>query len=170
MALAMGPRYRDSSSWAALSAATRRQRENLMRPTLEDAGDMPIVGLTRARIVDGRERRAKTPSQANNWLNMMHGLCQWAKDAEHIGHDPTEGVKTVTRPKTGGFREASEEAIAAFRAHWAPGKRERLALEIFPNTGLRRGDAARFGRQHIRDDMITPHDGEDRHHRQDSHP
>jgi integrase len=116
---------------------------------------MPIAALTRAHIVAGRERRAKTPSQANNWLNMMRSLCQWAKDAEHIGDDPTEGVKTVKRPKTGGFREAGEEDIAAFRAHWPPGTRERLALEIFLNTGLRRGDAARFGRQHVKNDLIS---------------
>ena len=30
-------RYRDSSSWATLSAATRRQRENLMLPTLTES-------------------------------------------------------------------------------------------------------------------------------------
>jgi hypothetical protein len=63
--------YRQSSEWSALSNATRRQRENITRHVLGRAGTMPLSALTRAHIVQGREDRAKTPSQANNFLNTM---------------------------------------------------------------------------------------------------
>src|SRR5262249_52512345 len=35
-------RYRETASWAALSAATRRQRENIFLHVLETAGDKPF--------------------------------------------------------------------------------------------------------------------------------
>jgi integrase len=40
-------------------------------------------------------------------------------------------------------------------ARWPIGTRERLALAILLYTGLRRGDAAMLGRQHVRDGIIT---------------
>ena len=148
-------RHRDSSAWAALSEATRRQRVNLMRPTIKAAGAMPFASVERAHVIQGREDRARTPSQANNWLNTMRSLFAWAKENGFVTADPTEGVKIVKRPKTGGFREGTEDEIAKFEARWPVGTRERLALTIFLETGLRRGDAAALGRQHIRDGMIV---------------
>lgn len=53
--------------------------------------------------------------------------------------------------KGSGFHVWSDEEIAAFEAHWPIGTRERLAFAILLYTGLRRGDAARLGRQHIKD-------------------
>jgi integrase len=78
----------------------------------------------------------------------MRALFQSAVENDFLSSDPTEASRRSSVPTT-------EDDIAAFRAHWPPGTRERLALEIFLNTGLRRGDAARFGRQHVRGDMIT---------------
>ena len=147
-------RHRDSSAWSALSEATRRQRVNLMRPTIAGAGAMPFAAVERGHVIKGREDRAKTPSQANNWLNAMRALFRWAKENGFVAADPTEGVKIVKRPKSGGFREGTEDEIAKFEARWPTGTRERLALTIFLETGLRRGDAAALGRQHIRDGMI----------------
>src|SRR5262245_45812532 len=57
-------RYRETSAWAALSAATRRQRENIFHHVLETAGDKPFTKIDGAAIAAGRERRAKTPAQA----------------------------------------------------------------------------------------------------------
>ena len=39
---------------------------------------MPLAEMTRAHIIDGRERRKATPSQANNFLNTMRSLFRWA--------------------------------------------------------------------------------------------
>ena len=83
----------------------------------------------------------------------MRGLFRWAVDAGFVELDPTEGVKGMTR-KTDGFHTWTEEEIAAFEAHWPIGTRERLALAILLYTGLRRGDAARLGRQHVRGGVL----------------
>lgn len=143
-------RYRDSSAWARLSSATKRQRENIFRHVLASAGDFPFARIDRAAIVAGRERRKDRPSAANNWLNAMRQLYQWALDANLVAADPTQGVAGVARPRTGGFHQWTEEEIEAFEATWPVGTRERLALAILLYTGLRRGDAARLGRQHIK--------------------
>ena len=111
---------------------------------------MPYREVTRALIIDGRERRAKTPSQANNFLNTMRAVFTWAVEQEFLDGDPTEGVKIVKRPKTGGFKEAIEDDIAKFEARWPKGTREYLALTLFLETGLRRGDTARVGHQHVK--------------------
>lgn len=79
----------------------------------------------------------------------MRGLFGWAKMAKHVSVDPTEGV-SATAKETGGFATWTEDDMRRFEARWPLGTRERVAYEIFRSTGLRRGDAAKFGRQHIR--------------------
>ncbi len=144
----------NSSAWAGLSRATQRQRINIMSHVLESAGAMPLAEITRTHILDGRERRKATPSQANNFLNTMRSLFKWAREFELVGTDPTEDVKIVARPKTGGFRVWTEDEIERFEAHWPVGTRERLALDLLLYTGLRRGDVVRLGRQHVRDGVF----------------
>src|SRR5262245_50760475 len=49
-------RYRASSSWASLSNATRRQRENVFHPVIATAGTVPLKKITEETIRAGRER------------------------------------------------------------------------------------------------------------------
>lgn len=90
-------RYRETTSWAALSVATRRQRENILRQVIETAGVQPIARITTTIIVAGRERRMKTPHQARHFLDAMRGLFQWAMEAKLVKSDPTAGVKNPPR-------------------------------------------------------------------------
>jgi len=111
---------------------------------------MPYKDITRKHIIEGREARQHTPSQANNWLDAMRRLFAWAVEQEFLTVNPVEGVKNVKRPKNNGFEPWVENDVDAFERRWRVGSRERLALSICLYTGLRRGDAARLGRQHIR--------------------
>ena len=106
---------------------------------------MPLSALTRAHIVAGREDRAKTPSQANNFLNTMRALFTRATETELVAADPTRDVKSVKRPP-GEFHAWTEAEIDQFEAKWPVGTRERLAFAILLYTGLRRGDAAALER------------------------
>jgi integrase len=142
-------RYRDSSAWLALALATREQRENIFRDVIKGAGDVPFSAVTRAKILDGRERRLATPNQANNFLKSMRGLFRWALEAELVAIDPTAGVKGLPI-KTEGFREWTDDDVAKFESRWPIGTRERVALDILLYTGLRRGDACRLGRQMVK--------------------
>jgi integrase len=144
-------RYRETGAWRSLSLATRRQRENIFRHVLEKAGRQPVTKITKATIIAGRDRRATTPSQARHFLDATRGLFRWAVSAGMVRVDPTAGVDDPARPKSDGFPPWSEEDVAAYEARWPIGTRERVWLDVIAYTGLRRGDAVRFGRQHVRD-------------------
>jgi site-specific recombinase XerD len=146
-------RYRETQVWAKLSPATRRQRENIMRPVLEMSGKMPLSDMTRKTVVAGRDRRASTPAMARHFVDTLHGLFQWAVDAEHVAVDPTERVK-VEKPQTEGFAVWTNEEVERFRVAYPLGTRERVAFDLLYYTGLRRGDVARVGRQHVRDGVL----------------
>jgi integrase len=144
-------RYREASAWTSLSLATRRQRENILRHVLEKSGHQPLARITKASIVAGRDRRAvKTPFAARHFLDTMRGLFRWAVDAGLARVDPTAGVADPPMPKSDGFVVWEEEDVAAYEKRWPIGTRERVWLDVLLYTGLRRGDAVRFGRPHVR--------------------
>jgi integrase len=147
-------RYKDSGAWARLSAATQSQRRNIYKHVCKTAGKEPFTAITKKVIIAGRDRRKATPFAANDFLKAMRALFQWALDSDFIKSDPTEGVEGLGH-KTEGFHVWTDEEIARFEARWPIGTRERLALAILLYTGLRRGDAAMLGRQHVRDGVIT---------------
>jgi hypothetical protein len=76
--------YREATAWAVLSLATRRQRENIMRPVLKQSGTQSAIAINRAHIIAGRDRRKETPAQARHFINTMRGLFRWAADAGHM--------------------------------------------------------------------------------------
>jgi integrase len=138
-----------------LSLATRRQRENIFKQILKTAADEPVTRITKTAIIAGRDRRAQTPSQARHFLQAMRGLFCWALDADHVKVDPTHGVEDPPRPKSGGFPIWTEDDVAAYERRWPVGTRQRVWLDVLLYTGLRRGDAVRLGRQHVKDGIAT---------------
>jgi integrase len=148
-------RYREAGAWTNLSQATRKQRENILVHVLEAAGDKPFGHITRAHIIAGRERRSKTPSQARHFLDAMRGLFRWAAKTGLAKTDPTLGIENLKRKKTDGFIPWTEEHVEAYERRWPVGTRQRVWLDALLYTGLRRGDAVRFGRQHVRDGVGT---------------
>ena len=64
--------------------------------------------------------------------------------------DPTLNVKVKTKPKRkGGYPPWTDEEMAKFEARWPRGTRERVMFDILAYTGLRIGDVAMLGRQHV---------------------
>jgi integrase len=71
-------------------------------------------------------------------------------DADHrLKHDPSLGIK---RPKIRRIRSWTEDEIKTYRARWPLGTKERLAFELFLNTGQRRSDVVRMVWSHIEAD------------------
>jgi integrase len=46
------------------------------------------------------------------------------------------------------------DLIEKFERRWPVGSRERLIFDVYLYTGLRRGDVARLGKQHIRNNLV----------------
>jgi site-specific recombinase XerD len=148
-------RYRETTAWSELSPATRRSRENIFAHVIETAGNEPYARITQTTILAGKDRRAETPHAARNFLDSMRGLFRWAYKAKLIKVDPTAGVDNPKLKSGDGFIAWTEEHIAAYESHWPVGTRQRVWLDVLAYTGLRRGDAVRLGRQHVRDGVAT---------------
>lgn len=148
-------RYRETSAYRSLSAATRKQRDNIFKGVLEKVGHKAYKAVSRKIVVQSREDRASTPAQARNFLDAMRGLYRWALEAELVEADPTAGVKNPKRPETGGFAAWTEDDVLAFEERWQEGTKERVWLHVLLYTGLRRGDAVLIGKQHIRDGVAS---------------
>jgi integrase len=142
-------RYQETSAWASLSLATRRQRENILKHVLSASGAAGATEIKRKHIVAGVDRRRATPAAARHFLETLRGLFRWALDAEHVAEDPTNNVK-APRKSGDGFHAWSEDECDRFEARWPVGTRERLAFDLLLWTGLRRGDVVTLGRQHVR--------------------
>ena len=145
--------YRQSQTWGALSPATRRQRDNIFARIVKTHGETTLSAWKRGDIAAGRDKRASTPAAARHFVDALRGLFRWLVESGLVASDPTQGV-TVAKPKSDGFAIWTEADEQAFRARWPLGTRERVAFEVLRQTGLRRGDAARVRRPHLRDGVI----------------
>lgn len=149
-------RYRKSSDWTRLAAATRKQRGAFLQRAGETAGHEPIRSIDTEAIREGREARADKPHAANNFLKAMRGLFRWALSIDLVDTDPTREVKLLKGPNDKvGFHTWTEAEVKLFEARWPVGTRQRLALDLLLYTGLRRGDAIRLGRQHLAGGLFT---------------
>src|SRR3546814_9359090 len=54
-------RYRETTDWSALSQATRRQRDNIVKQVLATAGRGDYSQITQAQILEGKAGPAPTP-------------------------------------------------------------------------------------------------------------
>lgn len=145
----LAARYRQSTAWAELSPATRRQRENVLKHVLASAGKSPIGAITRKAIVAGKDRRRDRPGAARHFIQTMRGLFKWAVEAELAKIDPTEGVKQPSK-STEGHEPWTQEWCDRYRDRWPVGTAERVWFDVIFYTGLRRGDAVLVGRQHVK--------------------
>lgn len=146
--------HRKSAYWSALAPGTRKQRDNIFRQVLKTAGRSPLAAIDAQAIKEGRDRRAKTPSQARNFVNTMRSLFKWALDSELVKADPTATIK-AKKSKTGGIPPWTDEDIAKFEKRWPRGTRERVMFDVFIYTGFRIGDVAVVGKQHTRGGVIA---------------
>jgi integrase len=148
-------RYREAQPWRDLSPATRAMRNRIFRQVIERAGHAPLGQIAKSSIINSRDARAATPFQARHYLDTMRGLFRWAVDALMVRVDPTEGVKNLTRKSGPGFVTWTEDDVARYEERWPIGTRQRVWLDVLLYTGLRRGDAVRLGRQHVKAGVAT---------------
>lgn len=150
--------YRGNAAWTDLSLATRRQRENIMRPVLASAGKDPLSKVTKRSVEKGVEKRKATPTQAKHFVTSLRGMFEWAIASDVVKVDPTHGIGFKTSKKaakSAGFPVWTDDELARFEHRWPRGTRERVLFDIYLYTGLRRGDAALLGKQHVKNGVIT---------------
>ena len=151
-------RYRETYGWTSLSPATRRQRENIYKQVIAAIGEVALIRIGKAAVTASRDSRSGTPAQARHYLQAMRGLFRWAAEAGHVTVDPTQGVEDLRHPggkKSSGFPIWTDEHVERYALRWPVGTRQRVWLDVLLYTGLRRGDAVRLGRQHVKAGVAT---------------
>jgi enterobacteria phage integrase len=90
------------------------------------------------------------PGAALDTLKKLRILIRHALNIGWLEHDPSTGIK---RPRIQRIRSWTEDEIEVFRKKWPLESKQRLAFELFLNTGQRRSDVVRMAWSHI-----TPED------------
>jgi integrase len=145
--------YYASQTWSVLRPATQRMKRYVLNGVESALGKSRLRDWKRGDIAAGRDKRAATPAAAEMFVKSMRSFFAWALEAGLVSSNPTDGVKVIAS-STAGFAPWTEDDVAAYRARWPLGTRQRVAFEILRETGLRRGDAVRIGRPHVRDRVI----------------
>jgi integrase len=142
-------------------AGSLRVRRSLLGKLAEEKGAVDLEDIDRAAIVAGLTARSDTVPMANLWLATVRLMFDWAVQEGHRTINPCDGVKRLQKPakvdlddEDDGRPAWSEEELALYEAAYPLGTRQRLVYEVLISTGLRLGDAARLGRQHVRDGVI----------------
>jgi integrase len=148
-------RYREVNAWTSMSMAMRRQRENIFKQVIATAGTTAYANITSPMIAKGRDRRSETPFQARHFIDTMRGLFAWAKSASLVKSNPALDVEYPTLKSGAGFPMWTGDDVAAYERRWPLGTRQHVWLAVLLYTGLRRGDAVRIGKQHVRDGVTT---------------
>lgn len=112
-----------------------------------------IIAKARVKSVDARGRTIGGNEAARKLRKELRRLFAFARKLEWIAANPvddSQAVKVAAGDRSTGFYTWTEEDIAAFRAHWPIGTKQRLAMELMLWTDQRKVDAIHLGRQHVR--------------------
>jgi integrase len=121
----------------------------------ETAGDLPLAAITRKKVEDGMS--ARTENQARHFLNAVSALFKWAIANELFdGRNPAEGITRTRNDGRGndGHLPWPIELIEQYEQRWPLGTKQRLVFDVYLYVGLRRGDAAQLGKQHMRRGIV----------------
>lgn len=146
--------YFQSTSFLSLKPSTRATYRGILERFRAEHGEKRIALLERRHIDKIIAGKASTPTAANNLLKVLRALLDFAVSEGMRPDNPALGAKGI-KVRSEGFLVWGEAEIAAYRNHHPLGTRARLAFELLLNTGQRRSDIVRMGRQHIRDGVLS---------------
>jgi integrase len=146
--------YKQSAVYIGLRDTTKQGYLSRIEAIGMRHGHRTVAGLSRERIVTAiLQPYADRPGAALSILKMLRVLIRHAIDIGWLKHDPSLGIR---RPKIQRIRSWTDDEIEAYRNRWALGTKQRLAFELFLNTGQRRSDVVRTAWSHITpDNKIT---------------
>jgi integrase len=139
--------YKQSAAYIGLRETTKKGYASRIEILRTQHGHRTVAGLTRERIITGiLQTYADRPGAALSILKMLRVLIHHAINIGWLKHDPSLGIR---RPKGQRIRSWTEDEIEMYRNRWPLGTKQRIAFELFLNTGQRRSDVVRMAWSHI---------------------
>lgn len=142
----------ESADFATMARIGRARRDRILTDLKARLGDRPML-MPADRIEAGLARRSAQPGAANEWLKSIKALYGWAVKVRICKDNPAASISKI-RVVTDGHHTWSVDEIAAWVRRHPPGTMAYRALMVLLFTGLRREDATRFGRQHVREGVV----------------
>lgn len=146
-------KYYRHSTFTKKRASTQKAYKNQLERFRQAHGQKRVAKIEAKHLEAIFEEMAETPAQAANLRKRLRFIF---KLAVKWGMRPDNPVRETDTPeyKVTGFLPWSDEDMAAFEKHWPSGSRERLAYALLRYTGIRRSDAVKAGRQHVRNGRL----------------
>lgn len=145
--------YYTSTSYQHLGASRQRSRRLILNKIAETAGNELVKNITKATIQKGMDRRASTPSAANEFLKAMRAVLDYLVGLDQLKENAAKLVK-YNSIDTEGFHIWTIDEVAQFIEHHGLGSKATLALALLLFTGQRRGDVIKMGPQHVKDGSL----------------
>jgi integrase len=146
---ALAVSYYASPAFLDLRASSQANYRRIIERLREAHGTKPV------RLLDGQgvrrilAERAAHPAAANHLLRILRLLSAHGLETGQLATDPTTGVKRRAY-EVQGYRQWTEDEIAAYERRWPSGTKQRLALALLLCTGQRRSDVVRLGPLNVR--------------------
>jgi integrase len=146
--------YYRSAEFKQLDASTRRVRRNLLDDLCRSHGEEPAK-LMEVRHVRGiRDGRSDRPEAANAILKALRQVFSYAVESQVVDRNPTKDVPYL-KSGSQGFHSWTPDELRQFEDRHPVGTKARLAFALLLETGQRRSDVIKFGRQHVCDGWIS---------------
>ncbi len=145
-------RYYRSADWQRPAPKTRHSFRLVIERFRGPLADVPLsqFGYEEASAVLAKMQ--DRPNAANKMRKLLSRVWDEGMRLAMLTVNPWRLVRPYK--VKGGYHTWTEDEIAAFKATFAVGTRERLALALMLNTAQRRGDAIRLGPQNIKGNRL----------------
>ena len=155
--------FPSSSEYKLLSSITQSAHRWALEGTYDEPiapgsskhfRDMPLSKMNVDAIEVLRDRKMASPEGANKRVKAIRAVFKWALAKKLIPSNPAKDVSYL-RNASDGYHTWTEEEVQQFENHHPIGSKAHLALALGLYTGMRRSDAIRLGKQHVKDGEIT---------------
>ncbi|MDI6029110.1 tyrosine-type recombinase/integrase [Corticibacterium sp. UT-5YL-CI-8] len=151
----LADRYYESGRYLNLRPNTQRNQRLMLESVCKTGGEFAFTAIEARDIRAGMLRREKTPHMAVTYLGTMRTILDFAVDSGWLKVNPvTDDIKPPST-KGDGYHTWTIEEVERYQARHPVGTQARLAMDILLYTGLRRSDAIRLGRQHLKNGVIN---------------
>lgn len=147
--------YYESGRYKNYAENTRRNQRLMLESVCKTGGQLEFARISSQSIREGMVRREGTPRMAATYVSVMRALFAFAVDSGWISVNPVVDEIKARKASSDGYHTWTLEEVEQYQARHPVGTQARLALDILLYTGLRRGDAIKLGRQHVKNQTIA---------------
>jgi integrase len=141
--------YYGSTAWQqGLAIGSRKMRRPILEKLRGRYGEELMRDLKRDHVQ--KWLKPLLPNAQKNWMKALGHFMKFALAENLVQVDPLAGVVKDKAARSDGHIAFTEDDVELYRSYHKLGTRERLALEIMLNLGLRRSDACLVGPSDIK--------------------